>query len=483
MKQFSNRIPAAILILVMFLAPVFAAGKGPVPGRAILTIQKGAKVDSLVAGTSATVIDSVAGENTYLLSFPDSVSLETIIEQLDQSTDVLSVQAENAFELPETFQISQGFPDQNSPVYVKDESPIEYYDQASAYDIGLELATTISTGENTLVAVIDNGIDASHPLFADRVSPDGYDFVQGDSDPAEVEGIHYGHGTFVSGLVVLTAPDCMILPVRAFNEDGIGQEFAVIQAIYWAIDHGADVINMSFGTPTSCPALADAISAAALAGVVMVAPSGNEISGEPMYPAAYRGVVAVSSIDTLEVIASFSNYGSYIDLCAPGVLLYSALPGDYQWGYWSGTSFSAPLVSGTAALIIALPQSVQPDDMETHLRASARTELAWGTVLPPDIYYGYGAVDAYTAVNSLVRGDMDGSGSIEMADLGILVDHVIHGPDSSGTGSYRTDILGDVNCDGYINAADVNAMLHWLYMNQGWAAGRPDRVFGPCYTR
>ena len=483
MKRFKNRIPIAIITTVMFFAPVLASGRGPVPGRAILKLDKGAQADSLVAGSSATVIDSVPGQNTYLLSFPDSVSLETIIGQLEDSSKVLSVQAENAFELPETFQISQGFPDQDAPVYVKDESPIEYYDQASTYDIGLDLATTISTGENALVAVIDNGIDASHPLFADRLSPFGYDFVEGDGDPSEAVGIHYGHGTFVSGLVILTAPDCLILPVRAFNEDGIGQEFDVIQAIYWAIDHDADVINMSFGTPTSCPALADAISAAAAAGVVMVAPSGNEISGEPMYPAAYPGVVAVSSIDTLEVIASFSNYGSYIDLCAPGVLLYSALPGDYLWGYWSGTSFSAPLVSGTAALILALPKSLHPDDVETHLRASARTELAWGTVLPPDIYYGYGAVDAYTAVNSLVRGDMDGSGSIEMADVGILIDHVAHGPDSAGTESYRSSIVGDVNCDGLINSGDVNAMIHWLYMNQGVAQGRPDRPFGPCYTR
>lgn len=483
MKRRNNRIPIAIIALLVLFAPVIVAGKGPVPGRAILTVDRGARVDSLVAGSSATVIDSIPERSMYLLSFPDSVSLETIIEELDGSSDVLSVQAENAFELPETFQISQGFPDQNEPVYVKDESPIEYYDQASAYDVGIDLATTISTGEGTLVAVIDNGIDASHPLFAERISAEGYDFVEGDGDPGEVIGIHYGHGTFVSGLVVLTAPDCRILPVRAFNEDGIGQEFDVILAIYWAIDHGADVINMSFGTPTSCPSLEDAISAAVDAGVVMVAPSGNEISGDPMYPAAYPGVVAVSSIDTLEVIASFSNYGSYVDLCAPGVLLYSALPGEYQWGYWSGTSFSAPLVSGTAALVLAMPQSVQPDDMESHLRASARTELVWGTVLPPDIYYGYGVVDAYTSVNSLTRGDMDGSGSIAMADVGILIDHITHGPDSSGTESNRTSIIGDVNCDGAVNYGDVNAMIHALYMGPNSPQVRFDHPFGPCYTR
>ncbi|HKK21973.1 MAG TPA: S8 family serine peptidase, partial [candidate division Zixibacteria bacterium] len=282
----------------------------------------------------------------------------------------------------------------------------------------------------------------------------------------------YGHGTFVSGLISLTAPGCKILPLRAFDTLGLGTTFGITRAIYAAIDEGAEVINMSFSMYSASTALRTAVKDARHAGIVMIASAGNDHTNDSTYPAAFPEVIAVSSIDESEQAAWFSNYGEYVDLCAPGVNLYSALAGDYEWGTWSGTSFSAALVSGACALELGYRTSLTPQQAGEDLIRSARTELAWGIVTPSDaIYYGSGCLDVYEALLGLACGDIDNSGWVDMSDLVGLAEYILDG----GPPPVVSLRVADLNCDGVVNAVDLEVMKGLIARGKGLPK--------PCYLR
>lgn len=170
--------------------------------------------------------------------------------------------------------------------------------------------------------------------------------VAGDEVPT-----YFGHGTMVAGLVRLTAPSAWIMPLRVFDGSGQGHVFDIVRAIYHAVDHGADVINMSFSVGQGSQELRRAIQYARLHGVVCVAAAGNQGDNSLIYPAAYPDVISVASLEG-EELTLFSNYGSNIvELGAPGSGVISAFPGGLYGAGW-GTSFSAPLVAGTVALLV-----------------------------------------------------------------------------------------------------------------------------------
>jgi subtilisin family serine protease len=163
----------------------------------------------------------------------------------------------------------------------------------------------------------------------------------------------YGHGTFVSGIVTLTAPKAEIMPMRVLDSDGRGNLFVVAEAITDAVKAGADVINLSFGTDTrpDPTKLDDAIKFARTRGVVVTASAGNESSTAEEYPAALGEVVAVSALRAdLGRLATFSNSGAWVDAAAPGVRIVGPVP-NRRYAYWNGTSVAAPFVAGQAALI------------------------------------------------------------------------------------------------------------------------------------
>lgn len=160
----------------------------------------------------------------------------------------------------------------------------------------------------------------------------------------------YTHGTFTAGVVAAVAPDAQIMPLRAFDSEGRTDLFTLAKAIRFAVDNGADVINMSWGTDTDSEVIRDAIQYAAANGVALVASAGNMNSDFAFYPAAYPEVVAVAATDDFDRKANFSSYGKHVLVSAPGVNIISAYP-DGAYGMKSGTSFSAPMVAGQAALI------------------------------------------------------------------------------------------------------------------------------------
>jgi thermitase len=155
-----------------------------------------------------------------------------------------------------------------------------------------------------------------------------------------------------AGLLAVIAPDSMIMPLRVFDDNGSADLFTISKAVRYAVDHGAQVINMSFGTLDNSQALKSSVNFALSRDVVLVASAGNNNTPAPQYPAAWTGVVTAASTDLWDQKASFSNYGSDVYVDAPGVNIFSTYPGG-SYAIVSGTSFSAPMIAGTAALIRA----------------------------------------------------------------------------------------------------------------------------------
>ncbi len=252
--------------------------------------------------------------------------------------------------------------------------------------IRLPEAHTVTRGAGIMVAVLDTGVDATHPALAGHLVQ-GYDFVDMDADPSEVgvygQDVVYGHGTHVAGLVALAAPDAKIMPVRVLDRDGVGNLWVLAEGLAYAVDpdgdpatdDGADVINMSLGTNRPTSLLAEIVAAVTCAddddnendddgenclagggrGVVVVAAVGNSGGSTPEYPAAegVAGSLAVAASTLTDTLAVFSNYGDWVSVAAPGQDVLSSVPGG-GYGTWSGTSMAAPLAAGEAALVRAV---------------------------------------------------------------------------------------------------------------------------------
>ncbi|MDP5274162.1 S8 family peptidase [Chengkuizengella axinellae] len=192
-----------------------------------------------------------------------------------------------------------------------------------------------------IVAVLDTGVDDSHPLLENRLI-EGYDFIDFDSDPEDV----VGHGTHVAGIITTNSPNAKIMPVRVITEKDEVQNTYL--AIIYAVMNGADIINMSYAESYNTLTYA-AIKYGQSKGVVFVASSGNQGIDNVYYPAKYSGVLSISGYDERNH-QLFGNYGELVNFIAPGMNIRSAgLNGDYT--NKSGTSMSAAYVSGVLSFL------------------------------------------------------------------------------------------------------------------------------------
>jgi subtilisin family serine protease len=392
----------------------------------VLKVQPSTNVSLVTNLLGGTLIDSIPEANTYLLKLPSLPILNSTLKLLG----VEWIELDRGISLPANPRLAL----LNVPWSAGSDW---YKSQPGLRVIHLEDAMLYSTGRGILIADINSRVDMGHPALAGHMAA-GYDFVAKRS--ADVVGLNddqstagfldddqstagfldddqstagflddrgisllagtnllnsgaADHGTFCAGILAAVAPDASIMPLRAFDDNGNTDLFTLAKAIRYARRNGAQVLNMSFGTLTDSKVLRDAIEYARAGNVLLVASAGNNNTSAPQYPAAYPGVLAVAATDELDVKSSFSNYGGYVFVDAPGSHIISSVPGS-GYSIANGTSFSAPMVAGLGALIRSLSYS------------DTSTKIAKGTVSVDTRnpkysgQLGYGRIDALKAVKS-----------------------------------------------------------------------------------
>lgn len=277
--------------------------------------------------------------------------------------------------------------------------------------VGDRTLWALGKGKGVIVAVIDTGVDLTHPDLTANLLANGYNYGDGNATPQDV----LGHGTKVAGIIAALqnngvgvsglAPDTKILPIK-INPGGQGTFTSdkLARAIEYAVDNGAKIINLSLTVDSETQTVRNAIQSALDKGVVMVAASGNE-STTVAFPANMTGVIGVGATGQAGGVASFSNTGPELTVAAPGVNVFSTVLGG-GFGAGSGTSFAAPVVSATLACMLSINPSLSADTLAKSLRTSA-TALSG---------YTYGNLNAGAAGNMLVPHLQIGKSQFTAAD-------------------------------------------------------------------
>lgn len=263
-------------------------------------------------------------------------------------------------------------------------------------------AWDLTTGSaSVVIAVVDTGVRASHPDLAGKVLTGGYDYVAGDNDPTDENG----HGTAVAGTVSPASDNALgvagvtwanpILPVRVLDANGSGSYSSIANGITYSADHGAKIINLSLGGTSSSRTLQSAVDYAWKKQCVIIAAAGNNGNNIAFYPAACNNVVSVSATDSADAHPGWSNYGSYVDVSAPGLDICTLYGAD-QYAWWSGTSFSCPVTSGVVALMASANDRLTNVQLVDLLIKNSDDIGAAGY----DVYFGNGRVNAFRAVSA-----------------------------------------------------------------------------------
>ena len=260
--------------------------------------------------------------------------------------------------------------------------------------IGTPTAWGTTTGSSSvIVAVIDTGADLAHPDLKGRFTA-GYDFVNNDRDPSDDQG----HGTATSGIVGAATNNstgiagmcwtCTLMPIKALNSSGSGSYSTIANAVTWAADNGADVINLSLGGSTDSSTLHSAVTYARNKGIVIVGSAGNNGTTALTYPGSYSEVLSVAGSTSNDGLYSWSTYGSWVKVAAPGCDYTTARGGGYNSSF-CGTSAAAPVVSGMVGLMRAANPGATVSQIES---AVTSTAVPIGSVVR------HGRVDAAAAV-------------------------------------------------------------------------------------
>ena len=253
--------------------------------------------------------------------------------------------------------------------------------------------------DGQVLAVLDTGVDATHPDLEGVVLP-GWDAL-GQTDGRTDA---HGHGTHVAGIAAAladngreiagVAPGLAILPVRVLDDAGLGAASDVAAGIHWAVANGATIVNLSLGSREPSDVLADAVRSAVAQGVVVVAAAGNLSDDRPVWPAAMREVIGVTATDDADGLPPFASHGTWVDLAAPGTGILSLHPTPSLRTMMSGTSMAAPLVAGVAALLRAREPELTPAMVRSRLVYTSEDIGAAGR----DGQFGYGLLAADVAL-------------------------------------------------------------------------------------
>lgn len=421
-----------------------------VPDQVVLELMDNASIDEVMAIVTplfpgVEVAFSFPEEDLYLLSAPDPICENQLVLTL------MALPGVEEAELNETGESVEG----QTQSFFFASSQSEFDGQYLWPTIRLMDAQTETLGEGIVIALIDSGLSASHPIFANTTILPGVDFINdgmgfddlGNGEDDDGDGAIdelAGHGTYLAGLITKIAPAASILPLRAIDTDGRGSAFAIAGALVEAHQRGAQIINLSFSNGEDIGVLEPILETIVNDGVMVVVSAGNggqESNGT--FPAKMGPVCAVAATDAFDVKAPFSNSGAYVSLCAPGVSIVSAFPGG---GYVlaDGTSAAAAIVSGTAALVMS-KEACDGDVAhitveETAIPITKKNPKAGNSL-------GAGRVDAAGAVDAIpMPGDYDHDRRIDMDDLSVLL---------GAWGSPSADLNGDRTT----NAIDLSILI------------------------
>jgi subtilisin family serine protease len=327
----------------------------------------------------------------FLVSFPSILDPLTALLKINLQLGIVSVEIDQKV-------YTQPANAASTPSYLTDTAPTSYYGATVWHGYVTQPAAQLvrsaqahstfsAAGAGTTVAIIDTGVDPNNPILHNLLV-NGYDFTRNISGGSEMKDVQatpdmtqaqsatvnqrtvavldqrtvavldggqyqaFGHGTMNAGIVHLVAPQAKIMPLKAFLANGTGYDSDILRAIYYAVAHGANVMNMSFDFTSYSPELATAIKYANSKGVVSVASAGNDGKYTVVYPSGLPGVIDVASTSNTDIQSSFTNYGAPpVTLAAPGEGVLTLYPWSTYAAGW-GTSFSTPLVAGTAALMM-----------------------------------------------------------------------------------------------------------------------------------
>jgi Subtilase family/Dockerin type I domain len=514
-KHFSIRALLAGVVLAQ--APIVRAGGCPNEDdlfddgiQVLLRAAPGTDINELRALVqhhfpAADVLDAIAGLDIYVFGPFDNEVDGDESDRADGAADVLCMhygqECGNGSAAPliwvEADYDTEACEGQTGSIYdSRPQLATVFRTQYASSLMSLPAAQALSTGRGVMVAVLDTGVDATHPALAGRVLA-GRNFVleadaagqpRGSNDTRDIgNGVDtdgdgsademVGHGTYVAGLITLVAPDARILPVVVLDSDGRASSFDVAKGVWYAVDRGAKVINASLSSTYESQAVEDAVAEAYLRGVSVVGAAGNRGAATCQeWPAATEidlddvdAAISVGALDLSDVRGTFSNYDAGLTLSAPGVSMrridnpgeydpqrsiISTLPGD-TYGIWEGTSMATALVSGAAALAYAQNPQWQPTSttalaVREALEDSAVNVDAANPTLPGAM--GAGRCDAaalaalYPAQPAV--GDLNGDGQVGLTDLSLLLQ-------AFGSQSWTADIDGD----GVVNLTDLSLLL------------------------
>ena len=421
------------------------------PGRIVVQERAGADPSAVAVALAAVrgrVVRRVAAIRQHVLDVPEDQTARTIERLL--ATGLFSV-AER-----EGRAYIAAAPDDPS-----------FLSQWHLAQIHATAAWDVTTGSAVPVAIIDSGADLTHPDLAARLTA-GWNFLSGTSATQDDQG----HGTAVAGVIGAVTNNLAgiagvtwnnpIMPLLVVDSTGYADYSTIASAITYAADHGARIINISIGGTSPSSTLQNAVNYAWGKGAVIFAAAGNSATNTPLYPAACTNVVAVAATDPNNALASFSSYGPWIDLDAPGTNILTTTAGG-GYGYWNGTSFSSPIAAGVGALVLSVQPSLSASALVNLLEQNADSIGSSST-------FGYGLVDASRAVTA--------AKAMSSPPPGVSIASPASGSTVTGTVTVTgqvTDAVGvssvTLYCDGNLVSSTANAAFSIPWKTASVTAG------------
>ena len=357
-----------------------------VPGEIIVKFRSGVSASSINTMSAQLGMKQVRVNNAGIRKMTVAGNTQAAIEKLKQNPNV--VYAEPNYEIRMMDYTVQKVV--NDPDLAK-QWAIAKVGAAEAWDV------TMGT-KNTLLAIVDTGIDYNHPDLAGRVDK-GRDFINNDDDAMDDQG----HGTHCAGIAAASAndgvgiaglaPNVSLLAVKVLSAQGGGSNESVASGIVYAADKGSHIISLSLGGGYPSQAIQDAVNYANSKGALVIAAMGNNGRESKSYPAACDGVMAVGATDINDARASFSQYGSWISVGAPGHNILSTIPGN-KYAVYSGTSMATPYAAGLASLVKSQFPSMNAAQIKAKIEKSATDVGETGF----DKMFGHGRINAAAAV-------------------------------------------------------------------------------------